>query len=35
VNEQLTKYLKYAWRRRVTSKEYFNVVCYIDEDQKF
>eukprot|EP00978_Attheya_sp_CCMP212_P039702 scaffold208923_cov51-Attheya_sp.AAC.1 len=32
VNEQLTKYLKYAWKRRVTSKEHFNVVCYIDED---
>jgi len=32
VNEQLTKYLKRAWRTRVTSKEHFNVVCYIDED---
>eukprot|EP00978_Attheya_sp_CCMP212_P023807 scaffold73704_cov71-Attheya_sp.AAC.1 len=32
VNKQLTKYLKSAWKRRVTSKKHFNVVCYIDED---
>eukprot|EP00978_Attheya_sp_CCMP212_P013626 scaffold34206_cov35-Attheya_sp.AAC.1 len=32
VNEQLTEYLKNAWKGRVTSKKYFNVVCYIDED---
>jgi hypothetical protein len=31
VNEQLTKYLKSAWRRRVTSKKDFSVACYIDE----